>query len=190
MKKISGIVLAGGKSLRMGRDKAYVEMGGKTMLEKVLHNLEPICDEIIIIANTPLKISTPYKVYKDIFENCGPLGGIHAGLEKSSFTDNIILSCDAPFVHPDVLEYLLENTDAKKCAVYRRAEKIYPFPGYYSRECLPLVTQFLENKRLILKELVLSLKPHILEIENLKEQRIFVNSLININTPEDLKKHL
>jgi molybdopterin-guanine dinucleotide biosynthesis protein A len=135
-----GFVLAGGKSSRMGTDKAFLDFGGQTLLDRVLAVVGAVCSSVTIIGD-PDKFAK-YGVTKygpavaDIFPGCGPLAGIHAALAHSTAELNLMLAVDMPFVSTELLVFLLaaaEETDAivtlprvgkglqPLCAVYRPA---------------------------------------------------------------------
>src|SRR5271157_1250377 len=141
-----GFLLAGGKSSRMGMntDKAFLEFGGQTLLDRALAVMGAVCDRVTIVGD-PAKFtkyvsskcgSTKYEsVVADIFPGCGPLAGIHAALVHSSAELNLMLAVDMPFVSGELLAFLFaaaENNDAiitvprtskglqPLCAVYRR----------------------------------------------------------------------
>jgi molybdopterin-guanine dinucleotide biosynthesis protein A len=138
-----GFVLAGGKSSRMGTDKAFLEFGGQTLLDRALAVEGAVCDGVMIVGDpdkfakygTPKCGSTKYPpVVADIFPGCGPLAGIHAALAHSSAELNLMLAVDMPFVSTELLAFLFkiaEEDDAiitvprvgkglqPLCAVYR-----------------------------------------------------------------------
>ena len=106
--QLSGFVLAGGKSTRMGQDKAAVTLNGLTLLEHALAALRQVCRDVAILGKHDLYGSLG-PVYEDIFPGCGPLGGIHAALSNSQTRFNLIIAVDTPFLAPEFLSYLAER---------------------------------------------------------------------------------
>src|SRR5215471_7374392 len=104
----AGFVLAGGKSTRMGQDKAALSLNGRTLLEHSLAALQGVCHEVAILGKYEL-YGTLAPVYEDIFPGCGPLGGIHAALANSHTHHNLIIAVDTPFLAPEFLSYLVER---------------------------------------------------------------------------------
>src|SRR6476660_4657311 len=106
--QLSGFVLAGGKSTRMGQDKAAVNLNGRTLLEHALAALREVCRDVAILGKYEL-YGTLAPVYEDIFPGCGPLGGIHAALSSSKTQFNLIIAVDTPFLAPEFLCYLADR---------------------------------------------------------------------------------
>lgn len=132
---LTAFVLAGGKSTRMGADKAFVTFDGQTLLARVLNVARSITPDVRIVGD-PAKFAPFAPTVDDIFPDCGPLAGIHAALRSSQTDLNLILAVDVPFISPALLRYLLKRasnsgalvTVAKTeggyqplCAIYRRA---------------------------------------------------------------------
>jgi molybdopterin-guanine dinucleotide biosynthesis protein A len=131
---LTAFILAGGKSTRMGADKAFVMLHGRTLLDRALELARCVAAEVRIVGNAA-KFAAFASVVEDVFPGCGPLGGIHAALRSSQTELNLILAVDVPFVSPALLQYLIRRarnaaalaTVAQAggrwqplCAVYRR----------------------------------------------------------------------
>src|SRR5580693_5705527 len=99
-------ILAGGKSTRMGTDKAFVEYEGRTLLARMLDLARSVTPEVRIVGSKE-KFAPFAPVVEDIFRDCGPLGGIHAGLRASSSEFNLMLAVDTPFISWAFAQYLI-----------------------------------------------------------------------------------
>lgn len=99
-------ILAGGKSTRMGADKAFVTLDGRTLLARALELARSLTPDVRIVGD-PAKFAAFAPVVEDIFRECGPLGGIHAALRASQTELNLILAVDVPFVSAALLQYLI-----------------------------------------------------------------------------------
>ncbi len=107
-KNVAGIILAGGKSKRMGQEKALIKIGDLTAIEIVYEKLKSIFENVFIIANDPSKYSfLDIKVYEDIFKDVGPLAGMHSGLRHSSSENNFFISCDMVLMRKEIIEYIV-----------------------------------------------------------------------------------
>ena len=106
--QLSGFVLAGGKSTRMGQDKAAVTLNGLTLLQHALAALREVCGDVAILGKQEL-YGALGPVCEDIFPGCGPLGGIHAALSSSKTQFNLIIAVDTPFLSPEFLSYLADR---------------------------------------------------------------------------------
>lgn len=116
---ITGIVLAGGRSTRMGQDKASLPFGDDTFLAHSLRVVGSIADELIVVARSDQAwpgLAPAVRVVHDPVENLGPLAGIAAGLDASTTEVNVIVACDMPLINPAVLRRLIElRGDADIC---------------------------------------------------------------------------
>src|SRR5260370_29084173 len=107
---VTAFILAGGKSTRMGADKAFVTLSGRSLLERMLELGHSVTRDVRIIGNAQ-KFSQFAPTVEDVFQDCGPLGGIHAALRASSTELNVILAVDLPFVSPALLQYLIARAE-------------------------------------------------------------------------------
>lgn len=149
MKNVTGFVLAGGKSTRMGRDKAALLLDGRTLLEHALATLRQVCHEAVILGSPQLYGGYGAAVVEDIFPGCGPLSGIHAALSHTGTEFNLIIAVDTPFLSPEFLTFMAEramNSGAAVCTPeiggYRQ-----PLCSVYSRAFLPIAEQALLSQK-------------------------------------------
>lgn len=131
----TAIILAGGKSLRFGRDKAFIPFKGCSLIEFILRQLESEFAELIIVANEIDKFSSlGVPVVPDFIKGAGPLAGIQAGLAASSSPYVFVMACDMPFVSPPLIKFMENglNETPSEAAVLSRKGFIEPFHAYYS----------------------------------------------------------
>lgn len=185
---VMGFVVAGGKSSRMGRDKAFLDLGGRSLLAHALELVGTAAEDVRIVGERE-KFSGHGVVLEDVFVDRGPLGGIHAALRASNAELNLMLAVDLPLVRPEFLEYLLTQAGMSNstvtvpqcgghfqslCAVYRRS-----FADVAEKALL-------EGKNKI--DLLFATVPvRILEEEELSQRGFGSEMFHNVNTPEDLK---
>jgi molybdenum cofactor guanylyltransferase len=135
MESIAAFILAGGRSLRMGEDKAFMELAGKPLIVRAVDVAREAVRDVKIVGD-PLKFAAFGPVIEDVYRDRGPLGGIHAALTNSAAEWNLILAVDLPFVPAQFLKYLLARAESSEatvtvpsvgkhfqplCAVYRKA---------------------------------------------------------------------
>ena len=138
-------ILSGGKSSRMGINKALASLNGIKVIEYILARLKPYFDELLIVTNEPeLYEKYPARVITDIFPRKGPIAGIHAALMNTSRTEIFVLSCDMPFVNTDVINYMMER--AADCdSVVPVIGRLQPTAAVYNQSCVPLLTDCLKR---------------------------------------------
>jgi molybdenum cofactor guanylyltransferase len=144
--KTTGIILAGGKSSRMGFEKGLAEIQGKKMIEWVIQALEPVCQHLLIISNTNLYDYLGFPVYTDIYTDTGPLGGIYTGLKHSTTSHNLILACDMPFISSQVLQQLLLEAAGYEIVVPSIQGQWHPLCGYYHKQISDGVEELIASK--------------------------------------------
>jgi molybdenum cofactor guanylyltransferase len=184
--QITGFVLAGGKSRRMGTDKGNVGIDGKPMVSYSVEALKEICNSITILANNDSYHSLGYPVHKDIITDSGPLAGIHTGLSISKTDLNIFVSCDSPFVTTDLLLYLVEHAAGFDAVVPSNNGTINPLIAVYKKSCLNLFENRLTKGMLKVTDAIKDVNTKIIEL-NSEKQKFNNNILANINTPDELK---
>ena len=133
---ITIIILAGGKSSRMGEDKGLISLYEKPMVEHVLDVAKKISNQIIIISNNANYGKFGFPVYRDTFKEKGPLAGIYEGLSKSSTEKNVVLSCDVPYIKTELLTFLIENSDNNDITIPVHGDRVHPLIGVYSKNCI------------------------------------------------------
>ena len=184
---ISGIILAGGQSSRMGREKGLLSLGGKLMTEYLIETLSVSTDRIIIISNNPEYKQFDLEVEQDLFPGCGPLGGIYTGLHHSKSNTNLVVSCDVPFVSAHLFAYLLEQSATAEVTVPLHQGRTEQLIGVYSKNCMPVFKKRIEKGLLKVRDANQLLEYH----EVLIDDRLpFYNPniFLNVNSPEDFEK--
>lgn len=134
MTLITGIVLAGGKSQRMGQDKAMVLWRGKTMIDWVIDCIHPLCDEIIVSSNTLGDCYKGFQVVSDNFKNIGPIAGIEAGLKAAKNPITLIVSCDTPLLPTELFSFILSKHQGFQISLASHNGINEPMIGVYSKE--------------------------------------------------------
>lgn len=187
--RITGIVLAGGRSSRMGSDKGLVQLEGKKFIEHVLVALIPNVNEVIIVANNANYNTFGCKVVEDIIKNCGPLGGIYTGLMNSNTENTIIVSCDIPFINSGLIQYIIKNAGKADISVPVHKGNIEPLCAIYTKRTTDKLYNLIMSKELKIQNVL----RHFLtrEIYITTRQKFYNDKLfVNINTPEELKQQI
>ena len=143
---ITGIVLAGGKSSRMGTDKGMMMLNGKRFIDHIFNALVPVVDTVMIIANNDNYHRFNYPVYEDIIKDCGPMGGIYTGLVKSQTEKNIVVSCDIPFITTDTLSYIISRIDNSDIIIPEHEGKLEPLCAIYKKNVRKNLGNYLKRE--------------------------------------------
>ena len=147
-KDITGILLAGGKSSRMGVNKSFLEYKGKYIVQHMHDKLSSLFGKIIIITNTRAEYEfLGSEIHEDIYKGKGPLGGIHSGLINSQTENNFILSCDIPLITNRSIEFIINYPSNKKIKVPYADGYVQQLCGIYSRSLLPEIEIILNGSK-------------------------------------------
>ena len=185
IKKITGIVLAGGKSSRIGTEKGLVIFRNKPLIEYSLNVLILVANEIIISSNSAVYDGFGIPVLNDEFPDSGPMGGIYTCLKASENEINIVLSCDMPMVNAVFLNSLIAAADGFDAVVPWHEKKYYePLCAVYRKNLLPVFEDFIQNKNFRIPDLFAVVNTNYLKIG----KAFGVDPLIffNINTLQQL----
>lgn len=184
----AAFILAGGKSARMGTDKAFVRLNGRTLIEHALDLLRGVTANVRIVG-AALKFQQFAPVVEDIFPGCGPLAGIHAALRSSASDLNLILAVDIPFVPADLLRYLLTQAlghDDAIAIVPRTGEVWQPLCAVYRRDFSQPAETALRAGNYKIGALFDKIKVFAADGNNLAAHGFSPQVFCNLNTQEDL----
>jgi len=188
-KNMTAIILAGGKSSRMGRDKSHIEFNGEPLLIRTVRTLKDMFDEIIVVTNKEIKFSLPgARVVYDEVPFQGPLGGISAGLKASSHDINLVIAVDMPFISPHVVEYLSELAYDADVVVPRTREGLEPLFAFYNKRCLPVIDQALAEGERKVAALYEKFHLRVIGFQEMKHLEGVDRAFININTEKELEE--
>jgi molybdenum cofactor guanylyltransferase len=183
----TGIILAGGKSSRMGEDKGLVLLNGKPMVQYIIEALKEVVSEIIIISNNESYNKFGIPVYADIIKDKGPVGGIYAGLHHSKTQLNFCISCDVPMISSDFILWLLKRSGNASITLPMCEDKVHQMIGVYSKHVLSNFKESIEKEHLKLSQVNKDMACEIIDIE--KEYANFDELIFrNINTKDELIK--
>jgi len=144
---ITGIILAGGKSRRMGIEKGLIELNSKTLIQYAIDALEPICETIFISTNSHFYDFLPYQKITDEFSDSGPMGGIYSCLKVTKTNQNLVLSCDMPFIKSRLLDDLIKNSIEYDIVVPWHGElRFEPMCAFYHKNLESVFYDFIQQK--------------------------------------------
>jgi molybdenum cofactor guanylyltransferase len=186
---VSAFVLAGGKSSRMGSDKAFLRLGDETLLARALKAAGVVAGEVRIVGDAR-KFAGLGLVVEDVYRDRGPLGGIHAALSSSSTELNLVLAVDLPFVGTDFLEHLLlrARESGAMITVPRAGGGLQPLCAAYRREFAGVAEQSLREGKYKIDALFARVGTRVIEEDELLRAGFSAEIFRNLNTPEEFEK--
>ncbi len=191
MDKVTGIILAGGLSRRLGyRNKALLKIGCKSAIEHIIAALSEVTEDILLIANSPGEYEhLGLPMFGDILPGSGSLGGIYTGLKVSKTHHNLIVSCDIPFIKPRLLTFLIDQAKDYDVAIPVTPDGFQPTCAIYSKNCIQLIETQINTGNLK----IIDFFPHV-KVNRVDMSALYPcygpNMFFNINTSEDYSKAL
>ncbi len=188
----SAIILAGGKSLRLGYNKVLEIVGNRSLLEQVISRVASLSSEIIVVA-TEEQIIPQFEDYPDvqvvtdIYPGKGPLGGIYTGLKTSTSTCNLVAAADMPFLNQALLGYMLGLVDGVDLVAPRVGGQVEPLHAVYMRGCLAAIEKMMKEGVLGVHKLFSRVNVRYVEADEIARFDPEQRSLFNINTEGDLQ---
>lgn len=185
---VSGLILVGGGSLRMGANKALLPVGGVPLIERVRRALTPLCREILLIAND----AGPYTslglpIVPDLELGRGPLMGLYSGLRAARGELALLLACDMPFVDPDLLAHMIHLAPGYDVVIPDTADGLHPLHALYRRAaCLPAIAAALAKGERRMISFFDAVRVRQLPAAELADLPGAERALMNVNTPEEL----
>ncbi len=186
-KNVTGIILCGGKSSRMGENKALLEFEGVRLIDRVLDGLRALFQEIILVTNTPRDYTDlDAEIVTDIIPGKGAIGGIYSGLFYASGDCSFVCACDMPFIEQAFISYMVRRSGTYDVVVPRSRDGRQPLHALYSRRCLNKMEKQIHENRLKISDLYQSMKvleigPEEIAAHAREGERVF----FNVNTKED-----
>ncbi len=184
---VSAIILAGGQSRRMGRDKALIDYQGRPIIAHVIDTLRALSDDMVVVSNrSDLYSSFGARVVPDYDPPCGPLGGMAVGLQAVRYPLTVVAACDMPFLNVKLLHWLIDLAEGYDAVVPQTGDEFEPLHAVYRRECYhPIIRRLERGERRVISFFAdVRLRP----VPEPEWRRLDPagRSLVNLNTPDDL----
>jgi len=188
---ITGVILAGGKSLRFGKNKAFAEINGIPLIERVINILGLVFDDLIIVTNEPGEYSfLGLPMYEDLIKGLGPIGGIYTGLEKIRNNAGFFAACDMPFMNEDLIRHMAGIDNGFDAVVPKIDWKMEPLHALYSKTCLPAIKGLIESKQFMINIFFQKIHVRFLNEEEIRVHDPLLRSFFNINRQDELSDAL
>lgn len=185
---VSAAVMAGGKSRRMGRDKAWLDLGdGRPIVRRVIEVLREVADEVLVVANDERYRSLGLRVVPDRFPEGGALGGIATGVGAATHDRVLVAACDMPFLRPEVFRLVVERGEGHDAVVPRVGGEFETLHALYKKACLAPMERALASGKMRVISFFGDVRVLVLDEDELKAVDPDLRSFTNVNTPEELR---
>lgn len=193
-KNLSGIILAGGLSRRLGRNKAIENINNKPLLSMVYDSIKPFVNELIIVVNNKqrqeeLSFLNNAKFTIDQYKNSGSLGGIYTGLLKANHEKAIIVACDMPFISPSIISLMISKIKSSIDIIIPETEGYkHSTHAIYSKSCIEIIKKHLDDNNLKISNIFNICETQIISENEIYDTEPNTKSFFNINNEMDLIK--
>jgi molybdenum cofactor guanylyltransferase len=188
-KKITGVILAGGKSARMGQNKAFIEIEGIPLINRIHSLFETLFEETMIVTNQKdLFQGFSSRVVVDLIPNRGVLGGLYTGLVYSIYHYCFCVACDMPFLNGRLIDFLTKQIRDEDVIVPRTSDGLQPLHAIYSKNCLGPIKQLIDNEQYKAIDFYPMVNVKVIDEEAFSDLDPKRESFINVNTPVELQK--
>jgi molybdopterin-guanine dinucleotide biosynthesis protein A len=188
---VSIAILAGGQSKRIGRDKAFLEVAGSPLLERILVRVRPLTDDLFISTNSPETYQQfGLRGVPDVYPHKAALGGIYSAIQAARHVHVLIVACDMPFLNVDLLQHLINLAPTADVIVplIEPAQSPETLLAIYSKNCLPVIKSQLLANRLRIVDFFDEVLVRYVERDEIAKFDPHFYSFINVNTPADWQK--
>jgi molybdopterin-guanine dinucleotide biosynthesis protein A len=186
---VTGVVLSGGQSQRMGRDKALLELSGETLLARALRLLAAAASELLVVGHdSPAVAALGVRTVHDEQPGLGPLGGIATALRSMRTEHALVVACDMPLLQPALLRYLIALAPEGDAVVPRSAQGVEPLHAVYSVACLSAVEACLGEGARAVSALLGRVATRYVEAREWQVYDPDGLSFLNVNTPGEWQR--
>ena len=185
---ISGAILAGGQSSRMGQNKALLRLGGDRLIDRVVHVLEGIFAELLLVTNSPeIYAHLGIRMVSDVFPQKGSLGGIYSAIYHASTPYCFVVACDMPFLQAPVIRYLSEHIADYDVVIPDVYGERQPLHAIYNKTCLAPIRQRLDANRLKIVGFLPDVRARVVTTDEILPLDPALRTFQNLNTPEEFQ---
>jgi molybdenum cofactor guanylyltransferase len=187
-KDMTAVILAGGKSSRMGEDKLLMPLGGKPLIGHVIDTVKPLFGEVVVVTGEPRDYASfPVRAVGDLIQcpQKNSLTGIHAGLRQARTPYVLVMAGDMPFIRPGLLQYLCSQADGYDVVIPREGDYLQPLCAVYHQNCVPYIEALLSREAYKVMGFFPDVRVRYVDDCLLRPYDPSLMSFININTPDD-----
>lgn len=187
IRNVTGVILAGGKSSRLGRNKSFIKIDGIALIERVVTAISSVFEHRLLITNTPEEYAhLGLPMVQDLIKGIGPLGGVYTGLSTISDDAGFFVACDMPYLSPALVRHIAELRSGYDAVVPRIGSMVEPLHSLYARSSIAPLKEIIDSGRRQILELFPRIKVRYVEEMTLRGFDPELRCFANVNRPEDL----
>lgn len=185
---VTGVILAGGKSSRMGQNKALMSLGGMRLVDRVVTVMRAVFDALLLVTNTPeVYADLALPMVQDVWPDKGALGGVYSAIYHSATPYCCVVACDMPFLHAAMLRYLIAQTPHYDVVIPEVLGEFQTLHAVYSKACLAPIVRQLEANRLRIISFFPDVRVRTVTAQELQPYDPELLAFQNLNTPDEFQ---
>ncbi len=189
IENVSGVILAGGKSRRYGINKAFVKTDGIALIERVIMVLRSLFQHLILVTNTPDEYAyLKLPMHEDLIKGLGPMGGVFTGLSVIPNDAGFFVACDMPFLNHNLIRYMAKNKGSFDVVVPRICGMMESLHALYDKRCLPAIKRLINSKEYQIIRIFQEVSVRYIDEDEIRGFDPKLRSIINVNTPQELRR--
>lgn len=186
---ITGVILSGGKNIRIGKNKAFLEIQGQRIIDQTAKLFQEIFSQVILVTNEPLEYSyLDLEIVIDLIPKSGSLIGIYTGLFYSSYPHSFVTACDMPFLDRKVIEHMISISKNYDVVIPHLNDGYHPLHTLYSKRCMKFIEELIRKDNLKIIDFFNRVKVREVTPDEISSLDPTMKAFLNINTPQDLEK--
>jgi molybdopterin-guanine dinucleotide biosynthesis protein A len=184
---VTGVILAGGRSRRYGKNKALVKIDGIPLIERVVSVMQGLFQHLILITNTPDDYShLKLPMYEDLIKGLGPLGGIFTALMTITDEAGFFVACDMPSLNRELIHHMVKIRDNFDAVVPKIHGKMEALHALYGKGCLPAISRLVDFREYQIFRFFPEVSVRYVEENEIRDFDPELRSFFNINRPQEL----
>jgi molybdopterin-guanine dinucleotide biosynthesis protein A len=186
---ITGVILAGGLSKRYGQNKAFLEVGGIRLIDRITEGMQNIFKQLILVTNE--KKGFEYlgiPIIEDLIKGLGPIGGIYTGLMSISDQAGFFVACDMPFINKQLVRYMVDIKYNHAAVVPSVGNEVEPLHAIYSQSCLKTIKNLIDSKNYQVRHFYDQISVRYIKEDEIRKFGSPSKAFLNINTPDECAK--
>jgi len=189
IKDISGVILAGGKSSRFGKNKALEKFDGVPLIERVVRVMRSVFQHLILVTNNPADYSyLELPMCQDLVKGLGPLGGVYTALKVIPNKAGFFVACDMPFLNRDLILHMVKSMRDFDAVVPRASGELETLHTLYSKRCLPAIKRLIDSGQYKTRSFFSEVSVCYIDESSIRHFDPGIKSFININKPQELRR--
>jgi len=186
---VAGVILAGGLSTRYGENKAFLQIGGVRLIERIVEEMKGIFHRVILVTNQKSDFEyLKLPMVEDLIKGLGPIGGIYTGLSNISRQAGFFVACDMPLLHKGLIRYMVEIIDHHGAVVPSVGKLVEPLHAVYARSSLGIIKGLIEKKRYQVRLFYDRVQVRYVREDEIRRFCCPQEAFLNINTPEEFDR--